>query len=128
MAKAQGRTTAKTAKHVALDTSFEHPSLTPKMRRLAGELWTLVQAKAAAEEFPITSARLRAETDMENVTWVIIHAKCHASSDETFAFEERLNPDYERWADQLDDEHREFKDQPHLHLYWIPAARTNGGV
>lgn len=128
MAKAQGRTIARATKDVALDTRSEHPALTPEMRRLAAELWALVQAKAVAEGFPITSARLRAETDMEDITWVIIHAKCHASSDETFAFEERLNTDYEHWAAQLDDEHREFKDQPHLHLYWIPAARINGGV
>ena len=127
MAKAQGRTTAKAAKNVVLDTSFEHPALTPKMRRLADELWALVQAKAAAEGFPITSARLSADTDMEDITWVRVEAWCDAPSDRTFAFHHGLNPEYRRWVEQLD-EHRELKDRPTLNLYWIPAARINGGV
>ena len=128
MAKAQGRTIAKATKDVVLDTSFEHPALTPKMRRLAAELWALAQAKAIAEGFPITSAELRADTDMEGITWVSVAVHCDAPSDKTFAFYHGLNPEYTRWVEQLDDEHRELKNQPMLSLYWIPAARINGGV
>ena len=128
MAKAQGKTIAKSTKDVMLDTSCEHPALTPTMRRLAGELWALVQAKAVAKGFPITKAELRADTDVEGITWVSVAAWCDAPSDRAFAFHHGLDPEYTQWIEQLDDEHRELKNHPMLDLYWIPAARINGGV
>ena len=128
MAKAQGRTIAKSAKDVVLDTSYEHPALTPKMRQLAGELWAFLQAKAVGEGFPITKAELWAYTDMEDFTWVTIDAQCAVSSDEAFAFGDRLEPDYRRWIDGLGEEHREYEHRPHISLHWIPASRLKDGV
>ena len=128
MAKAQARTIAEATKDVVLDTSFEHPALTPKMRQLAAELWALVHTRAVREGFPITSARLGAYTDMEDITLVDIHVKCGVSMDETFAFEERLEPDYARWIGRLDEEQCEYEDRPHLQFYWLPASRFKDGV
>ena len=125
---AKARTIAKATKDVVLDTSYEHDALTPKMRRLADELWALVQAKAVGEGFPITKAELWAYTDREDFTTVTIDAQCAVSIDEVFAFGDRLEPDYVRWADGLGEEHREYEDKPHLSLHWIPASRFKDGV
>ena len=120
MAKAQ--TVAKTAKDIMLDTSFEHPALTPEMRRMGAELWELVYAKAVEEEFPLRGARLYAETDMEGVAWVNVVVQCNTPSDEALAFEDRLEPDFSRWIEQLPKERRGFEDRPHLHVTWLAAA------
>ena len=125
---AKARTIAKATKDVVLDTSYEHDALTPKMRRLADELWALVQAKAVGEGFPITKAELWAYTDREDFTMVTIDAQCAVSSDEAFAFGDRFRPDYARWVDGLGEEHRELEDRPHLGLHWIPASRLKDGV
>ena len=111
-----------------LDTSLEHPALTPKMRQLADELWALLQAKAVGEGFPITRATLQAYTDMDDFTWVAISAQCPVSIDEAFAFGDRLEPDYARWANGLGEEHREYQDRPHVGLRWLPASRLKDGV
>ena len=87
-----------------------------------------MHTKAVEEDFPIKAAWLWAYTDMEDITWVDLDVQSAASSDEAFAFEDRLRPDYGRWIGQLDEEHREFKDRPHLHVGWMPASRINGGV
>ena len=128
MAKAQGRPVAKSAKDVVLDTSREHPALTPRMRRLADELWAFLQAKAVGEGFPITEATLRVYTDMDDFTWVAISTQCPVSPDEVLAFEDRLESDYERWIDGLGEEHREYQDRPHISLHWLPGSRLNDGV
>ena len=125
---AKVRTIAKATKDVVLDTGFEHPALTPKMRQLAAELWALVQTRAVQEDFPIKAAWLWAYTDMEDVTMVSIDVQSAASMDEAFAFRERLQPDYARWIDQLSEEHREYEGQPHLYVGWLPASRFKDGV
>ena len=113
---------------MVLDTSFEHPALTPRMRQLAGELWAIVQAKAVAKGFPITKAWLSADTDIEGITWVRVLARCDAPSAETLMFQHGLRPEYSQWVAQLDDESQELKNRPLLNLLWIPAARINEGV
>ena len=52
MARVRGRVTTKTGADVQLDTSDEHPALTPVMRRVAGEYWEIVKAKAAEQSAP----------------------------------------------------------------------------
>ena len=125
---ANAQTAAKTAKDITLDTSFDHPALTPEMRRMAAKLWEIVQAKAVEEDFPLRDAWLYAETDVEGVAWVHVVVRCNTSSDEAFAFEDGLEPDFSRWIKQLPEERRGFEDHPHLYLGWIPAARLNDGV
>ena len=49
MAKAQGSATMDAPRKAVLNTSMEHPALTPLTRRLAAELWETVRVKAEEE-------------------------------------------------------------------------------
>ena len=114
MAQAQTKTTP--AKDLVLDTSYEHPALTPDMRRMAAELWEIVQTRADEEGYPLRGGLLWAETDMERVTWVHLAVRCDTPFDEMLAFEDRVWPDYLRWLDQQDEERREMTAHPLLHF------------
>ena len=112
MAQAQTKTTP--AKDLVLDTSYEHPALTPDMRRMAAELWEIVQTRADEEGYPLRGGRLYAETDMERVTWIHLTVRCDTPFDEMSAFRRRMWPDYLRWLDQQDEERRELTAHPLL--------------
>ncbi len=90
-----------------LDVSMEHPALTPLTRRLAGELWEIVRAKAEAEELPIEEAWLRGYTDVEGVDEAYIAVLCAAPFERTFAFHRSLNGDRKRWRAGMDAETQE---------------------
>ena len=107
MAKAQGSATMEVPRKAALDVSMEHPALTPLVRRLAGELWEIVRAKAEAERLPIEEARLRGHTDVEGVDEAYIVVLCAAPAEQTFAFHRGLSDDRRRWRDGMDAESRE---------------------
>ena len=65
MARVRGRVTTKTGADVQLDTSDEHPALTPVMRRVAGEYWEIVRARAAelmVDEAELYLVRAREKT------------------------------------------------------------------
>ena len=76
MAKAQGSATMEAPREATLDASMEHPALTPLVRRLAGELWEIVQTKAEAEGLPIEKAWLFGYTDVE--AWTRRMSPCFA--------------------------------------------------
>ena len=118
MAKAQGSATMDAPRKATLDTSMEHPALTPLTRRLAGELWELVRAKAEAEGLPIEEAWLRAYTDIEGVDEAYVAVLCAAPAERTFAFEDEFNPDRRRWFDSLDAESREAAMDIRLDVNW----------
>ena len=107
MAKAQGSATMDAPRKATLDVSMEHPALTPLTRRLAGELWEIVRAKAEAEGLPIEEAWLRGYTDVEGVDEAYIAVLCAAPFERTFAFEDEFNDDFDRWLDSMDAESRE---------------------
>ena len=107
MAKAQGSATMDAPSKATLDVSMQHPVLTPLTRRLAGELWEIVRAKAEAEGLPIEEAWLRGYTDIEGVDEAYIAVLCAAPFERTFAFEDEFNGDFDRWLDSMDAESRE---------------------
>ena len=107
MAKAQGSATMDAPRKATLDVSMEHPALTPLTRRLAGELWGIVRAKAEAEGLPIEEAWLRGYTDAEGVDEAYIAVLCAAPFERTLAFHRSLNGDRKRWRAGLDAESRE---------------------
>ena len=107
MAKAQGSATMDAPRAATLDASMEHPALTPLTRRLAGELWEIVRAKAEAERLPIEEAWLRGYTDVEGVDEAYIAVLCAGPFERTFAFEDDFNGDRRRWFASLDAESRE---------------------
>ncbi len=107
MAKAQGSATMDAPRKATLDVSMEHPALTPLTRRLAGELWEIVRAKAEAEGLPIEEAWLRGYTDVEGVDEAYIAVLCAAPFERTFAFHRSLSDARLRWFDSMDAESRE---------------------
>ena len=107
MAKAQGSATMDAPSKATLDVSMEHPALTPLTRRLAGELWEIVRAKAEEEGLPIEEAWLRGYTDVEGVDEAYIAVLCAAPFERTLAFEDDFNGDRRRWFASLDAESRE---------------------
>ena len=119
---------ATTSQDIKLDTSYEHPALTPEMRSMAAELWAIVKARVDAEGFPLRGAMLRAYTDVEEFDWVGLYVRCNTPHDEAAAFAKRMNPDYERWVDQLPEEHREITFHPGLHIIGLAASQVNSGV
>ena len=120
--------TTKPSQDITLDTSWEHPALTPEMRSMAAELWAIVKAKVDEEGFPLRGAMLRAYTDMEEVDWVDLYVRCDAPSDEARAFGKRVSPDYERWVDQLPEERRTIAARPGLQIVGLAASQVNGRV
>ena len=118
MAKARGSATMDAPGKAALDTSMEHPALTPLVRRLAGELWEIVRDKAEAEELPIEMARLCGYTDVEGVDEAYIAVLCAAPAERTFAFHRGLSGARKRWFDGLDAESREEGRAIGLEINW----------
>ena len=118
MAKARGTATMDAPRKATLDTSAEHPALTPLVRRLAGELWEIVRDKAEAEELPIEEARLRGHTDVEGVDEAYIAVLCAAPAERTFAFQRGLNEDRKRWRAGMDAETREAAINLMLSVKW----------
>ena len=107
MAKAQGSATMDAPRKAALDVSMEHPALTPLTRRLAGELWELVRAKAEAEGLPIEEAWLQGYTDVEGVDEAYVAVLCAAPFERTLAFHRSLGDDRRRWRAGMDAETQE---------------------
>ena len=107
MAKAQRSATMDAPRKATLDVSMEHPALTPLTRRLAGELWEIVRAKAEEEDLPIEKAWLRGYTDVEGVDEAYIAVLCAAPADRTFAFHRSLGDDRRRWRAGMDAETQE---------------------
>ena len=118
MAKAQGSATMDAPRKATLDVSMEHPALTPLTRRLAGELWEIVRAKAEAEDLPIEDAWLRGYTDIEGVDEAYIAVLCAAPFERTLAFEDEFNGDRRRWFASLDAESREEAMAIGLDINW----------
>ena len=121
MAKAQGSATMEAPRKTTLDMSMEHPALTPLTRRLAGELWEGVRAKAEAEGLPVEEARLQGYTDVEGVDEAYIAVLCAAPAERTFAFEDDFNGDRRRWLAGLDAESREAARAIGLDVNWDQA-------
>ena len=119
---------ATTSQDITLDTSCEHPALTPEMRRMGAELWAIVKAHVDEEGFPLRGAVLRAYTDVEEVDWVNLVVRCDTPRDEAVAFRSRVEPDYERWIDQLPEERRELTFHPGLRIVGLAASQVNSGV
>ena len=118
MAEARGTATMEAPREAALDASMEHPALTPLVRRLAGELWEIVRAKAEAEGLPIEEARLRGHTDVEGVDEAYIVVLCAAPAERTFAFHRGLSDDRKRWRDGVDAKSRETAIAIGLDINW----------
>ena len=104
MAKAQRSATMDAPRKATLDVSMEHPALTPLTRRLAGELWEIVRAKAEAEGLPIEKAWLKGYTDVEGVDEAYIAVLCAAPFERTLAFHRSLGGDRRRWRAGMDAE------------------------
>ena len=119
---------ATTSQDIKLDTSWEHPALTPEMRSMAAELWAIVKAKVDEEGFPLRGAVLRAYTDMEEVDWVDLDVWCDAPYAEATAFQKRVSPYYARWINQLPEEHRSITARPGLQIIGLAASRVNDRV
>ena len=115
MPKARSRAIERPQTNVELDDSSDHPALTPLMRGLAREKWEIVRAKAAKQGLPIVEAWLSPRWDLEGgpVITLAVHLDC--SRERASAFHHSLNPDYNRWESQLDDEELES-------AVWIPLA------
>ena len=118
MAKAQGMTTMEAPREAALDASMEHPALTPLVRRLAGELWEIVRAKAEAEGLPIEKAWLFGYTDVEGVDEAYVAVLCAAPAERTFAFQRSISDDRKRWRAGMDAESKEASISLGLHINW----------
>ena len=118
MAKAQGSATMEAPREAALDASMEHPALTPLVRRLAGELWEIVRAKAEAEELPIEKAWLLGYTDVEGVDEACVAVLCAAPAERTFAFHRGLGEDRKRWRAGMDAESKEAAMSLGLEINW----------
>ena len=118
MAKARGSATMDAPQKATLDTSAEHPALTPLVRRLADELWEIVQTKAEAEELPIEAAWLRGRTDVEGVDEAYVVVLCAAPAERTFAFGYGLDDDLDRWFAGMDAETRETAMSLGLEINW----------
>ncbi len=118
MAKARGSATMDAPRKAALNASMEHPALAPLVRRLAGELWEIVRAKADAEGLPIEKAWLRGRTDVEGVDEAYVVVLCAAPAERTFAFDDGLDDDLDQWFATLDAHNRETAMSIGLDINW----------
>ena len=118
MANAQGSATMEAPRKATLDVSMEHPALTPLTRRLAGELWEIVRAKAEAEGLPIEEAWLRGRTDVEGIDEAYIAVLCAAPAERTFAFHRSLSDNRKRWRAGMDAKSREAAMALGLDINW----------
>ena len=107
MARVRGRAAATTTTDVQLDTNEEHPALTHVMRRVAGEYWEIVRAKAAEQGLPVVKVLLRPYVDVEDTHVVFLGVHLDASQEQASAFHHSLNPDRADWYAQLDAEGQE---------------------
>ena len=86
-----------------LDGSIRHRALTPKVRRLAGQAWAIVRAKALEQGFPVEGAYLDVGDDLlDEHPQAIIVVDTAAVSSDVFAFWNEAEDDYQRWAEGLD--------------------------
>ena len=127
MTKMIGGVAVKPASEIEFDTSLEHPALTPLVRRLAGEYWTIVQRRAEEAGLLLRSARLVVDHDVEDATWVVLKVRAGASFEETMAFWRSLGPDVERWVAQMDPKSREAKRWLMLDMPWLAASSFAAG-
>ena len=125
MAKARSRTIER-PRSAELDDSSEHPALTPLMRRLAREQWEIVRAKAAEQGLPIVKAWLSPRWDLEDgpVVFLAVHMDC--SPERADDFHRSLNPDYDLWKSQLDEEELEAATWIPLNPVGVAKAAVNG--
>ena len=123
MAKTRTRTAAAPTTDAQLDDSAEHEALTPLMRRLAGEYWDIVRARAADQGLPIVGAWLWPRIDMENVPHVHLVVHFDVPDEQALAFHRGLNDECYRWEMQLDPEAYEVV----LRLSLMPVGIRRGG-
>ena len=125
MAKARSGTIER-PRSAELDDSSEHPALTPLMRRLAREQWEIVRAKAEEQGLPIVEAWLSPRWDTEDgpVVFLDVHLDC--SPERADAFHHSLNPDYDLWEAQLNDEELEAAAWIPLNLVGVAKSLANG--
>lgn len=126
MPKARSRTIERPQTNVELDDSSDHPALTPLMRRLAREQWEFVHAKAAKQRLPIVKAWLSPRWDTEDgpVVTIAVHLDC--SRERADAFRRSLDPDYNRWESQLNEEEWEAAVWTPLCVVGVAKAPANG--
>ena len=126
MAKARSRTIERPQTDVELDDSSDHPALTPLMRRLAREQWEFVRAKATEQRLPIVEAWLSPRWDTEGgpVVFLDVHLDC--SRERADAFRHSLDPDYDRWESQLNEEEWEAAVWTPLAVEGVAKAQANG--
>ena len=115
MAKTRSRTIERPQTDAELDDSSDHPALTPLMRRLAREKWDFVRARAAEQGLPIVEAWLSPSWDEEGGPLVFLAVHLDCSRERAIAFRRSLDPDYDRWESQLNEEEWEA-------AVWIPLA------
>ena len=103
-----------------LDASMRHRILTPKMRRLAEQVWEIVRAKALAQGFPVEGAYLDVDDDpFERRSTVVMVVDTAGKSQEVFAFWKEVGRDYQRWAEGLDAKSRNMVlDRMRLFFNW----------
>ena len=126
MAKARSRTIERPQTDAELDDSSDHPALTPLMRRLAREQWDFVRAKAAEQGLPIVKAWLSPRWDTEDgpVVTIAVHLDC--SRERADAFLHTLDPDYDRWESQLNEEEWEAAVWTPLAVVGVAKSPANG--
>ena len=115
MAKTRSRTIERRQTDAELDDSSGHPALTPLMRRLAREQWEIVRVKAAEQGLPIVKAWLSPRWDTEGGSVVFLDVHLDCSRERADAFLHTLDPDYDRWESQLNEEEWEA-------AVWTPLA------
>ena len=115
MAKMRSRTIERPQSDAELDDSSDHPALTPLMRRLAREKWDFVRARAAEQWLPIVEAWISPSRDEEGGPLVFLAVHLDCSRERASAFRRSLDPDYDRWESQLNEEEWEA-------AVWIPLA------
>ena len=125
MAKARSRTIER-PRSAELDDSSEHPALTPLMRRLAREQWEIVRAKAEEQGLPIVEAWLSPRWDTEGGPVVFLDMHLDCSPERADAFHHSLNPDYDLWEAQLNDEELESVAWIPLNLVGVAKSSANG--
>ena len=126
MAKARSRTIERPHADAELDDSSDHPALTPLMRRLAREQWEFVRAKAAEQGLPIVEAWLTPRWDTEDGPVVTLDVHLDCSRERADAFRHSLDPDYDRWESQLNEEEWEAAVWTPLAVEGVAKAQANG--
>ena len=126
MAKARSKTIECPQANAELDDSSDHPALTPLMRRLAREQWEFVRAKAAEQGLSIVGAWLSPRWDTEGGPVVFLDMHLDCSRERADAFRHSLDPDYDRWESQLNEEEWEAAVWTPLAVEGVAKAQANG--